>query len=142
MERSGCEIEMDDTNGKITAKGSQEQIQELKNQTQIIVGGFGERPLTQSKYSILKTEKGLSHAKSLLSTENSTVEILVNDRGSVTMYGLDETKVQQASKTLDNGICEYKLPQSKSSISFMLVPILDNTRQCTWFVNFQETWIY
>ena len=118
---------MDDTKGRITVKGSQEKIQQLKNEIQIIVGGFGERSLTQSKFSLLKTDKGLSHARSLLSSENSTVEILVNDQGSVMMYDLDETNVQKAYKTLENAICDYKLPQSKSSISFISVLIFSWT---------------
>ena len=140
LERSGCEIKMDDTKGRITVKSSQEKIQQLKNEIQIIVGGFGEHSLTESKFSLLKTDKGLSHAKSLLSTENSTVEILVNDQGSVMMYDLDETKVQQAYKTLENAICDYKLPQSKSSISLISVLIFSWTdKTMYWFVYLQKT---
>ena len=121
MEQSGCEIQMEDKKGIINVNGSQQQIQELQDRIQLIVGGFGERSLTQTKFSMLKTDDGLSYAKSLLSTEKSTVEISVNDRGSVMLYGLDETKVQHAYTILEDAICEYKLPESKSSGSFLLV---------------------
>ena len=120
MERSGCEIHLDDTKGIITMNGSQKQIQELKDQTKIIVGGFVERSLTQSKFSMLKTDKGISYATSLLSTEKSTVEISVNERGRVMLYGLDETKVQHAYTILEDAICEYNLPESKTVSYFLL----------------------
>ena len=129
LQQGGCEIQMDDKKGIIKVNGSQQQIQELQDRIQLIVGGFGERSLTQTKFSMLKTDDGLSYAKSLLLTEKSTVEISVNDRGSVMLYGLDETKVQHACTILENAICEYKLPESKSSGSFLLVPILLHTHK-------------
>ena len=107
--------------------GSQKHTKELKNQIKIIVGGFVERLLTQTEFSMLKTDNGLSYAKSLLLTEKSTVEISVNDRGSVMLYGLDETKVRHAYTILEDAICEYKLPESKSSSSFLLVLMIPCT---------------
>ena len=97
-------------------KGSQTQIQKLKNETQDIIGHFGERLLKQSKFSLLKTSKGLSHVKTLFPTENLMVEVLINDQGNVMLYGMDQTQVQQAYNMIENAIGEMKLPQSKSGI--------------------------
>ena len=140
LERSGCEIHLDDTKGTMTINGSQKQIEELKDETKIIVGGFVERSLAQSKFSMLKTDKGISYAKSLLSTEKPTVEISVNDRGSVMLHGLDETKVQHAYTILEDAICEYNLPESKTVSYFLLFQRFRGlTRQCTmpktWLIN-------
>jgi ribosomal protein L6P/L9E len=92
-------------------KGSQAQIQKLKDETQDIVGRFGERSLKQSKLALLKTPKGLSHAKTLFPTENLIVE--VNDQGNIILYGMDQKQVEQAYNTIENAIGELKLPLSK-----------------------------
>ncbi|CAB3996938.1 poly [ADP-ribose] polymerase 14-like, partial [Paramuricea clavata] len=111
LKRGGCEIQLDDTKGRIIVKGSQTQIQKLKNETQDIIGHFGERLLKQSKFSLLKIPKGLSHVKTLFPTENLIVEVLINDQGNVMLYGMDQTQVQQAYNMIENAIGEMKLPQ-------------------------------
>ena len=116
LKRDGCEIRLDDTKGRITANGCPTQLQRLKVETQEIVGHFGERSLNQRKFSLLKTPKGLSEVKSLLPTENMSVQILVNDQGSIMLYGMKETQVEQAYNTIENAIGELKLPPSKSAI--------------------------
>ena len=108
----GCEIQMDDTTGKITVTGSQAQIKNFKIKTQDIVCHFNEQPLKHRKFSLLKTLTGLSQAKTMLLTENLSVEILVNDQDSMMLYGMNETQVQQASKSLENAIAELELPPS------------------------------
>ena len=116
LKRDGCEIRLDDKKGKITANGSPTQLQKLKVETQDIVGHFGERSLNQRKFSLLKTPKGLSEVKSLLPTENMSVEILVNDQGSIMLCGMNTTQVEQVYNTIENAIGEMKLPPSKSAI--------------------------
>ena len=109
----GCEIEMDDTTGKITVNGSQAQIDHFKIQTHYIVADFDEHPLKHRKFSLLKTSTGLSQAKTLLLMENLSVEILVNDQESMMLYGMDVRQVQQASRSLENAIDELELPPGK-----------------------------
>jgi hypothetical protein len=115
LKKDGCEIQIDDRIGKITVKGSQTQIQRLKVQIQDIVGRFGERSLNQKKFSLLRTREGLSQVKTLFSTENESVVILVNDQGNVMLYGLDKATVQQACDTIENALEELKLPSSESA---------------------------
>jgi tricorn protease-like protein len=120
LKKDGCEIQIDDRNGKITVKGSQTQIQRLKVQIQDIVGRFGERSLNQNKFSLLRTREGLSQVKTLFSTENESVVILVNDQGNVMLYGLDKATVQQACDTIENALEELKLPSSESTFSSLI----------------------
>mgnify|MGYP002803371376 CR=1 FL=1 len=122
FKKDGCEIQLDDTTGRITVKGSQAQIQKLRSATQEIVGRFGERVLNESKFSFLGTPKGLSHVRTLFPTENSSVEIVVNDQGNVILYGLNRINVQQAYDTIKNAVDELKLPSSldaKSQDAFL-----------------------
>lgn len=61
LKGDGCEIHLDETKGRITVKGSQAQIQNLKVETQDFVDGIDENSLNQSKFSLLKTNEGLSY---------------------------------------------------------------------------------
>ena len=112
LKQDGCEIELDDTSGRITVKGSAAQIRNLQTQTQYIVGHFCERPLKQNKFSFLKTTKGLSRVETLLSRENLVVEILCTDQ-DIVIYAVDNTQVHRALMTLEDAIDELTLSQSK-----------------------------
>ena len=139
FKKDGCEIQLDETTGRITVKGSQAQIQKLRVVTQDIVGRFGECVLNESKFSFLGTPKGLSQVRTLFPTENRSVEIVVNDQGNVMLYGLNKLKVQQAYDTIKNAIDELKLPPSKLTFSFptCLGNILKKNSVC-WLLNLKR----
>ena len=54
--------------------------------------------------------------KTLLSTENKMVEVLVDDEGHVMLYGSDETQVHDAYSIIENAVDEVNLSRSKSVI--------------------------
>ena len=111
MKRDGLEIIQDETTGRIIVKGSPTQIQQLKNETQDIVGCFEERSLNEDRFSLLKANKAISHVKSLLTAENSLVEVLVDYQGKVTLYGMQKAHVDSAYDIIVNAIVEIKLPE-------------------------------
>ncbi|XP_028398972.1 protein mono-ADP-ribosyltransferase PARP14-like [Dendronephthya gigantea] len=123
LKRDGLEIIQDETTGRINVKGSPTQIQQLKSETQEIVGLFEERSLNGNRFSLLKANKAISHVKSLLTAENSTVEVVVDDKGMVTLYGMQKTHVDKAFDIIVNAMVEIKLPEglrTKSSQDALL----------------------
>ncbi|XP_028398971.1 protein mono-ADP-ribosyltransferase PARP14-like [Dendronephthya gigantea] len=113
----------DEKTERITVKGSPTQIEKFKIETQEIVGFFEERSLNGNRFSLLKANKAISHVKSLLTAENSTVEVVVDDKEMVTLYGMKKTDVDRAFDIIVNAMVEIKLPdglRTKSSQDALL----------------------
>ena len=97
------------------------QIEKFKIETQDIVGCFEERSFNENRFSLLKANKAISHVKSLLTADNSLVEVLLDDEEKVTLYGMQKAHVNRAYDIIANAIVEIKLPEGKcTSVMFAM----------------------